>query len=351
LNFNENVIIEGMGFIYSTNDSKPVKLAQRPPSAENVLITPVGPTAAATITANYDYKDINREPESGTILSWFKNNKQLFEIQGKKYWTNEDLLGVNKLEPNDAIKFSVTPKDGKDFGETVFSPDEKIVARPPVITELRIIAKRNDAINTVVDSGSTLIAQYIFSSLDIGLQAVENETLIQWFVNGNLFKTTTFSKGDNIDEKKSLLTTDTSEFDGSKAHLIGNEIYVEVTPKTVAILGETVRSSTEVVRNSIPIVSSAQLTPLSPTIASELQVSFILDDPDIALNAQTDNTVIKWLKSNNGIDFAEVPSLESLKKVPGSNFQVGNHVRVDIIPSDGLDTGLPVSSNVAIIGA
>jgi len=111
----DSISVTGIGFIYSTNDEKPVELSQVAPRAINVRISPQIPNASDTINALYNYIDLNGDPESGTIIKWFKNGEQLFEINNVTTWSNDDLQTNNKLQPQDRVYFTVTPSDGRDL--------------------------------------------------------------------------------------------------------------------------------------------------------------------------------------------------------------------------------------------
>lgn len=347
--FDENIYIHGVGFIYSTNDVKPVQVSQAAPVAENLAITPPNPTSGDTITAQYEYRDINGDPEDGSIISWFKNNKQLFEIQGKTSWTSNILLPVNKLEPNDKITFSVSPSDGRSFGPLVFSPAVKVLPRAPSVGSITINASRNNILQNRFDTSSVFVVDYSFDIEDIGNEAKESGTEIKWFVNGQLFKTETFSEGDDPLEKKSVDPDFTSGISGLRAQQIGNTVYVEVIPKTSNITGEKVTSQEITVVNTIPIVSNINISPSSPTSSSDLEVTYEIDDRDLQLEGQTDQSTIIWEKSSGGGDFEEVSSLQGLTTIPSSETKNGEKWRVQIVASDGLDANTPVYSEEVTI--
>ena len=347
----DSIKVEGVGYVYNTNDVKPVELSQVAPRALNVFISPQVPTASDTIIALYDFQDLNNDSESGTIISWFKNGKQLFEIQNKTNWTNENLNNNNKLIPNDKLSFSVTPSDGKDFGPTAFSPVINVAARPPGAEGVKIVPIRNGVSNNRFDTGSTFIADYSFNVEDQGENSFEEGTVIRWFVNGIVFKEGTFSASDEdpYNDPRELSPLDT--FQGATAHSIGNQIFVEITPKTRLITGNTVNSNTIIVVNSIGRVNSATIAPENPTQLSTLSLTYDLDDPDIDLLVQTDQSEIKWFNSVNGIDFLEVEELAGQLQVSPNNLSPGQSWQAQVQPFDGLDLGEPIKSNVVTIQA
>ncbi len=360
----DSISVQGIGYIYSTNDVKPVELSQVAPRAINVFITPTNPTTQDTIFSIYDYVDLNGDPEIGTVISWFKNSVQLPEIQNETSWTTRDLSSINRLEPNDRVHFAVTPSDGRDFGTTVFSPSVTIVAQPPAADNFSVVSIRGGIGNPRFDTASTFKVEYTFEIEDAGPQAQENGTEIKWFVNGQTFKIAQFTPSDEppSPDPRELTPAETGDLGfplaGLSAHSIGNEIIVQVTPKTLLITGPTITSSPFSVVNSIPIVSNVVLVPPIPIAGgggnsgSTLQVTYDIDDPDISdqEEAQVDQSTIEWLISiNGGATFSLVPDLLNDVTVPPVFLSPQQQWKVQITPFDGLDLGVPVFSNTVTV--
>jgi len=357
----DSIAVQGVGYIYSTNDEKPIELSQVAPRAINVLISPQNPNTSDTVFGLYDYVDLNGDPESGTIIKWFKNGSQLFEINNKTSWVNNDLQTNNQLQPNDKLYFNVTPSDGRDFGSTVFSPTVTVAALPPNAQDLAVIAIRNGLTNERFDTASTYQVNYSFEVDDEGQNAQEFGTEIRWFVNGFLFKEGTFSEGDTFDENnldpRQLARDEQGSApgpnQGTRAHIVGNEILVEVTPKTPLITGEQTISDPFSVVNSLALITNVAIAPAEPNTGSTLQLTYDIDDPDIddEIEAQTDQSEIKWLVSVDGVNFVEntdAPSEDGLT-VPPVFTSPGEKWKVQITGFDGLDLGPTVESNIVTI--
>jgi len=346
-----SISIQGVGFIYSTNDEKPIELSQVAPKALNAKISPVSPNARDTFFALYDYLDLNQDKESGTIISWFRNGSQLLEIQNKTSWSKSDLLLENQLETGDKIMFSVAPSDGKDFGTTVFASAVTIMPTEPGVEGLRIVPSINGATSARFDTSSTLTAVYTFVTEDEGIGSVEDGTTVKWFVNGSLFKEGTFSdlNPDPYNDAKIIIPGEVGE--GIAAHEINNEISVEVTPKTQTITGATLSSSTIIIENTIPTVTTILLTPELPSAQSTLSLSYTLSDADIDNDTlgQSDQSEIKWFNSPNGVDFAEVTQLAGLLLVERTFLKLGEHWYATVTPFDGLEVGPAKQSPTRII--
>lgn len=348
---NESISVEGLGYIYSSNDIRPPALSQVAPTALNVTISPTNPTAGDTIFALYDYRDLNNDPESGTIISWFKNGQQLFEIQNKSSWTNSDLLPSHKLIPDDRLQFLLIPSDGRDYGATLYSPVVTVVARAPGAEDVRIVPYRNGVINDRYDTASAFVVAYSFQVEDTGPEASEHGTIITWYVNGQVFKNNTYSElsPDPYIDPKSIQPDEV--IGGVIAHSIGNQIQVEVTPKTVKVSGPKVSSTTITVTNTIPKAQSVLIEPLLPNTQSTLSLSYTIDDTDITAGNQTNKSEHKWYSSSNGTTFSEVRELRNEFHVSPYYLRAGQHWYAIVTPYDGLDLGPAIKSNTVTISA
>lgn len=348
------VSLRGVGYIYSTNNEKPLELSQVAPRAINAFISPSSPISQDIFAAIYTYIDLNGDKETGSVIKWYKNGLELFELQNKRTWKNTDLINSNKLTPNDKIHFSITPSDGRDFGLTVISPAAIIAAQPPNAESLRIISLRGNLINERYDTSSIFEARYQFTTDDQGVNAKEKDTEIKWYVNGSLFKIAKFSEGGAVTLKQLSFTETGSEpgsSQGLNAHIIGNEIVVEVTPKTAIITGSKMTSIPLTVVNSVPIALNVIITPSQPTGDSTLQLAYTLDDKDISVqnSTQTDQSEIKWLVSDNGSAYIEKIELRNDKNIPPFFLVAGQTWKAQVIGFDGLDRGPTVTSNIVLI--
>ncbi|MFX1513218.1 MAG: DUF2341 domain-containing protein, partial [Promethearchaeota archaeon] len=86
-----------------------------PPSVSNLVLTPDPVHSNETLTLNYTFTDLDNDLEIGTEIRWCKNNV----LQS----TFNDLKTIPSqiLNTGDQWNVSVRPKDGKDFGNLVWS--------------------------------------------------------------------------------------------------------------------------------------------------------------------------------------------------------------------------------------
>lgn len=341
----EPIVLGGAGYMYSTNEIKPPELSQVAPRAINLAISPDQPNSSDTIMALYLFLDPNNDQESGSLITWFKNDAIVPELQNKSVWNNDNLAQNNKLSPGDRIYFIITPSDGTDLGRPLTSPTTTIVPRPPNAGTISLIALKDNIPQDRFDTSSTFRVQYSFSNPDSGTTAQENGTIIKWLVDGSLFKSGTYPFTSGLDPRD-LLPTELSS--GVSAHLIGNVISCEVTPHTSLLSGTAVVSSSITVVNTIPSVSNATIIPTQPTQQSTLQLNYTISDPDITnqVENQTNQSEIKWFVSVDNSTFTEVIELRNVLSVPMIYLDAGQYWKAEITPFDGLDAGVVFTSNV-----
>lgn len=338
----EHILINGAGYVYSAGGERLPALSQVPPTISQLKLSPEEPTINSTISVSYKYFDLNRNKESGTIIEWFKNSTPLLEIRNKQSFTNSDLLPANKLKSSSSIYCTVTPSDGVSYGRRYTSPSILIVQTPPALEAPKIIATRNNTVNSRFDTSSVLTASYQFLSTD-GSSVVEKNTIIRWFVNGLLFRTQMFSAGD-ANLRKSLFPAptvvgkDSSNNDimqdDSAAFIIGNQIYAEITPRTSNQTGSVIRTEVVTISNSLPVVRNARIQ----EVAGTFEISYELDDTDIVIGSQEDESEIRWYSATAGV-FTEVTSLVNQRSVSKSSFTKGVSIRARISPYDGNEFG------------
>ena len=85
-----------------------------PPSVSNLMLGPNGATTTDTLVLTYTYSDPENDPESGTVIQWFKDGVEQTSLSG---------LTVSSSETAKGQEWSarVLPSDGSDVGEPVVS--------------------------------------------------------------------------------------------------------------------------------------------------------------------------------------------------------------------------------------
>ncbi|MFC1718911.1 PKD domain-containing protein, partial [Candidatus Poribacteria bacterium] len=92
-----------------------VTAANDPPVASNPAIMPPLPEPGNDLQALYNYADVEGDPESGSLVKWYRDGNLQPE------YDNMLILPFNATLPEEAWSFSVEPGDGISIGELVQS--------------------------------------------------------------------------------------------------------------------------------------------------------------------------------------------------------------------------------------
>jgi parallel beta-helix repeat protein len=116
---------DGLNYGMNVMSASEVTIGNSPPSASNVYITPSNPTTQDTLTANYDYLDLDSDLEDGTEIIWFRDGMQDSSLN--------NLLTVSwdQTQKDQVWYFQVISKDGLDLGIPVQSPSITIQNSAP----------------------------------------------------------------------------------------------------------------------------------------------------------------------------------------------------------------------------
>lgn len=370
--------VYGIGFFYNTNTQLLPPAQRIKPEARNVFLLPDEPDPYATITASYEFKDVNEDAEDTSQLEirWFINGARSYFLDNRLSWNNiedatdpvwsnafsfssdefterSDIItqartkGESLISPGDEIYFTIRVNDGNLFSDLVRSDVIEVGEFPPEISAVAIRGLTpSGAITTRISAESDAFVQYVILS-DTG----EDRSSITWTVNGEVFKTGVVGEDENADR---ILAGETNAI-GEIAISLGNEISATIEPETGDASGASISSDTVVVQNSLPVVSDVSIGPSSPKSAQNLVLNFNFSDADIsetADNGQSNLSTVKWFKKNTstGSAFIEVGDLAGESVVPSAQTARGDQWKALITPFDGLDEGTPVESPTVTIG-
>jgi len=343
-----------------------------------LLIVPNNPFIYSKISASYRFTDLNRDEEDleQTQIRWYINGVEVEYLRDLTEWNDinsfEDPLwvygfsfrpedvpdgvsfeqfarerGESLLSIGDVIYFTVRPSDGKVFGDLVRSASVEVQSAPPFVTELRIVGRNsNDQEQDTVTTSTTAVAKFNFFD-DGG----ENASTIIWYVNGAEFKrgdlngfTTGFNNNEIVPGELAGV--------GLNALVIGNSLEVEIRPAAGNTAGEPIRSDSVTVENAPPVVSDPTITPLEPTAASILEISYTFFDNDIEQGSttQTDQSSIRWFRKRGTEEtFTEITDVANNDTVSANFTLSGDQWYAEVIPFDGISVGTTVQSNTVNI--
>ena len=293
--------------------SSDVTIGNTPPTADNLVITPLKPTLEDNLSFSYQYSDTDKDTENGTKIIWYKN--------GEQQVTYDNIVSIPSIELIAGQKWYVIiqPCDGTQFGETkqskVVTIAEKTEVNPPEATDLRISPEK--PLTT-----DNLQCEYKYVDLD---NDPENGTEIRWYKNNILQKT--------YNDKKVASASDTVK---------GESWYFTVKPKNGKNFGDLKTSPTVTIINTPPTLTSINVKPAYPKKTDNLLCDYVYSD----LDRDTENgTEIKWYK-----DEVLQLSYNDLRIIPPVELVKGQKWYCTIRLKDGTDFSELKTSAIVTIG-
>jgi len=372
----EPMEIYGVGYMYNENINLLPPVEKLSPEVRDISILPDSADPYTKITAEFEYKDANLDPEDISLreIRWYVSGVRLHYLDNLLSWndvTNKnDIIfkkaiafdttglttteiitearrkGQSILKAGDTVYYTVKVSDGVLSSSVIKSPILTISEASPVVDTLTIKGLlSNGSLVDKITSDITAIAKFSLLS-----DSSTNRSRITWFVNGTQFKNGIFGINDNIDR----IVSGETDGNGNIALLINNEIFVTVEPETNESSGTQSQSSTIIVQNSLPVASNVTIAPSRPKPAQNLVLSFTFSDQDIVLSndgSQSNLSTVKWYKANRTTNnqFIEVAEFENESIIPSTATLLGDRWKAVVTPFDGLDSGTAVESNVVLV--
>ncbi|UCG70029.1 MAG: right-handed parallel beta-helix repeat-containing protein [Thermoplasmata archaeon] len=309
------LVSPGDGDDYGTPVLSPmVVIYNSAPEVQDATIQPESPKSNETLMAIYTYYDLDNDPESGSIINWFKNGIEEVDLNGSP---SVDPL---RTQQGDKWYYVIIPSDGEDFGAPFQSDSVVIANTPPSVSNVTI---------TPASPGTAddLIVEYDYYDEDGDLES--DDTIIKWYRMrpGDIEFSYTGYQG------KTLSSTFTTK----------DEIWkCEVIPHDGLNYGINVFSPIEVtIGNSPPSATDLSISPSDPQTGDDLISYYEYSDLDSDLE---EGTTIIWFRDGN-----QVTILDNLFSVPSSETQKGEVWYFKVKPKDGFDFGTEVRSQEVTI--
>jgi len=395
-----NLELLGLGYMYNTNVDLLPPIEKIPPEASNLEVLPLSLTIYDTITADYTYFDINFDEEDldKTVLKWYINDINIPYLDGLRKWNDlSDLTdpiysNVFTFDPNDVddvetearkreesilkvndrVYFTVKVSDGELFGDTKTSETIVVIEGAPSISDLKIWAQTNDGVQTDplsdfsddrLSSDKNAIVKYnIVSDSDKDISE------IIWYVVDANANTIEFKRGfiGDIDPEtkvpSEIIIPGEVNGDNVLALTIGREIFAQIKPRTDSKEGDIVTSESVIVKNALPEASNVEIGNINPVANEDLIVTWQFFDFEItALGdlTQSDQTGVEWFKfdtsANQFIKLEDISKIDTTIATSSSILRANNLTKQGdkwkavVTPSDGLDNGISVESNIITI--
>jgi FG-GAP repeat len=274
--------------------SNTLVIANSAPQVVSATIDPAEAVEGSTLSCLASgWFDADDDPES-YATTW--------TVNGVLVESSETLDGL-LFDKGDVVSCSLTPDDGEEIGATVESDAILIGNTAPTLGA----ATLSSTSPTEDDSLSVSLTDALDDDGD------DISFTYAWTVDGTVVAATATVSG--------------VEF--SRDQLV----YVDVTPWDGEEYGATVRSDVATVQNSAPGVSGVVLTPDPVTTDDTLSASIVSTDAD----GDSVSHTYAWT-----VDGSVVSTAETLS---GSlYFNRGDDITLTVTPSDGTDSGAPVTS-------
>ncbi len=285
----------------NTVTSNPVTVGNALPTVATVAITPADARTTDDLTAQVDTMDLD-DDDVTVSYAWFADGVPLGEFG--------PTLSQSRIAKGQEITVQVTPHDGLAPGVPVQSDAVTIANSTPTIAAVSVSPSPPRAVTplTCVPAGWSDAddddAGYTWRWTVGGVDVATTQTL-----DGSLFE-----RGDSV-------SCAATPFDGEAS-------------------GDEVSSGLQVVQNSAPVLTTATL---SPATASE--TTTLTANPGSASDPDGDEPIsytFRW--TVNQVEVGETGST-----LDGTWFDRDDVVTVSITPTDGIDSGTPVTSNAVTI--
>jgi parallel beta-helix repeat protein len=309
------LVSPGDGDDYGTAVLSPeVIITNTAPEVTDVIILPESPVSNETLYVNYNYFDLDDDPESASEIIWYKDGVEQTDLYGS------NSVAPDKTKQGEKWYYVITPSDGEDFGTPVLSESIIIGNTPPSVSN--VIINPHDP-----DTTDELTVEYDYYDEDDDDESID--TIIKWYRKrvGDLEFTYTGHQGTIL---SSSFTTK------------GEEWMCVVTPHDGLDYGNNVNSSLEVtILNSPPLATDVYISPSEPTTQFDLEANYEYSDLD---GDSEDGTTIIWYRNGN-----RVGTYDNTLTVPSEETQKDQIWYFSVQPKDGVDSGDSVDSPEIII--
>lgn len=291
------------GFVYGDPIvAGPLSISNTPPSAMTVSLSPASPSTTDTIeSVVVGWSDPDGDEEMYEYR-WYIDEELVLDATGPT-------LDAELTSHFQSIVLEVTPFDGEDVGDPIYSEALSIENTVPEITNVELSPNPITTIDTVTATPS-------------GWADIDDDPatyIYQWTING-------VEAGEDSETLSPSLTTR------------GDTIQCTVTPSdgTEGGEGPPISSETMEVVNSRPTVASNSITPTTAVVGDTLTCAYTaFSDPD----GDDDQTTIAWFKG--GIPIGSGPVLTR-------GFVGGDEIGCVVIPYDGIEYGPSVEATIVI---
>ncbi len=286
-----------------------VTISNSPPTVVELILT-TNPTTTDDLVANWDYYDVDGDPENNTwIIRWYKDN------QLQNGLNNLIIVPFSVTSKGEEWNFTINVFDGTNYSIQYNSSITIIINTPPTATGV--------SLSTTLLTSDNLAVNYDFYDID---DEPENlSSIIYWYKNNELQL--------DLNDSRIVNSGNTSK----------NEIWYY---KIRVFDGENYSSNfyfspSRVINNTPPILTNVSITS-NPTTLTALEASWVFYDEDGDYEIAQRN--LYWYK-----DGIHQPELDDKLTVFSSYTSKGQEWNFTINVFDGTDYSIQFNSSITVI--
>ena len=279
----------------------PVTINNTLPIARNLELTPENPLDTDELELDYDYFDLDGEPQQGTEIRWYLDGARIPELD------NEDSVSPLMIRSGDQWEASVKPHDGDEFGEIVYTGVVVIGSsnNPPVATVY---------VSPVGNARTDDALQVNVGWTDPDGDTVQS-TEIRWFRDGVQVSA--------YNDLTAVLSESTSK---------GETWTAKARVSDGLLWSDWVESEDLIILNTPPKVTSIEMLP-SGKLTTSMNLSVMWEQSDVDGDSEM-NSQIRWW-----VDGEWVREYDGMTEIPASETVRDQSWSVQVVPGDGDDLG------------
>ena len=279
----------------------PVTINNTLPIARNLELTPENPLDTDELELDYEYFDLDGEPQQGTEIRWYLDGARIPELD------DEDSVSPLMIRSGDQWEASVKPHDGDEFGEIVYTGVVVIGSsnNPPIATVY---------VSPVGNARTDDALQVNVGWTDPDGDTVQS-TEIRWFRDGVQVSA--------YNDLTAVLSESTSK----------GEIWTAKARVSDGLLwSDWVESEDLIILNTPPKVTSIEMLP-SGKLTTSMNLSVLWEQSDVDGDSEM-NSQIRWW-----VDGEWVREYDGMTEIPASETVRDQSWSVQVVPGDGDDLG------------
>ena len=279
----------------------PVTINNTLPIARNLELTPENPLDTDELELDYDYFDLDGEPQQGTEIRWYLDGARIPELD------NEDSVSPLMIRSGDQWEASVKPHDGDEFGEIVYTGVVVIGSsnNPPIATVY---------VSPVGNARTDDALQVNVGWTDPDGDTVQS-TEIRWFRDGVQVSA--------YNDLTAVLSESTSK---------GETWTAKARVSDGLLWSDWVESEDLIILNTPPKVTSIEMLP-SGKLTTSMNLSVMWEQSDVDGDSEM-NSQIRWW-----VDGEWVREYDGMTEIPASETVRDQSWSVQVVPGDGDDLG------------